>query len=252
MLYNAFKYVLFRPVVVGLMRARIVGGENIPTTGGVILASNHVGEGETFILPALVGRPVVFPAKKELFRGRTLGTKIVAWFLKSVGMVPLDRSGGRTSLESLRPVLNVLDAGGVVGIFPEGTRSPDGRLYKGKTGVARIALATGVPVVPIGAENTQKVKGWFGLPWISRPLIRVGKPLDFSQYAGRGDDFETVRWVTDEVMAAIMDLTGQQYVDAYGASVKYGSISAEEADARLLPRPGFGKQPPEIPAAAAE
>lgn len=251
-MYNLFKYGLFRPVVAWLMRARIVGQDNIPATGGAILAGNHIGEAETFILPAMVERPMVFPAKKELFTGRTLGTKIVAWFLKAVGMVPLDRSGGKTALEGLRPVLDVLHTGGIVGIFPEGTRSPDGRLYKGKTGVARIALATGVPVIPVGFENTQVVKGRFGIPWVSHPVIKVGKPLDFSAYSGRGDDFETVRWVTDEVMNAIMELSGQQYVDAYGSSVKYGSMSAEEADSRILPRPGHGKQPPALPTVTAD
>lgn len=245
-LYTIFKYVLFRPVVAWLMRARVVGEQNIPQAGGAIIAGNHIGEGETFVLPAMISRRMVFPAKKELFNGRTFGTKILAWFLKVIGMVPLDRSGGRTSLESLRPVLDVLAAGGLIGIFPEGTRSPDGRLYKGKTGVARLALAARVPVIPVGFENTQTIKTRIGIPWISRPVVKIGPPLEFSAHYGGHDDFETVRWVTDEVMNGIMALSGQQYVDAYGASVKYGSLSAEEADARILPRPGYGKQPPAL------
>ncbi|MGC3994390.1 MAG: lysophospholipid acyltransferase family protein [Propionicimonas sp.] len=247
MWYAFFKNVLFRPVVRFGFKARIEGEENIPATGGALLASNHLAAGDTFVLPAMMERTLTFPAKAELFAGKGgLGAKIVAWFLKAIGQVPLDRSGGRVSLAGLGPVLEVLDHGGLVGIYPEGTRSPDGRLYKGHTGGARMALAAGVPVVPVAMFDTQAVRTRIGIPWIRRPRIVVGKPLDFSAYAGLFDDHRVLRWVTDEIMAAIQDLSGQTYVDAYGTSVKGGSLSAAEADARILPRPGSGTQPPAV------
>lgn len=249
MFYELFKTVLFRPVVKYLMRATIVGHENIPATGGVVLAINHPATSETYVVPALLDRKLTFPAKAELFQGnRGLGSKVVAWFVKAVGQVPLDRSGGRMSLDGLRPVLDVLAEGGMVGIFPEGTRSPDGRLYRGKTGVARIALAAGVPVVPIAVFNTETIRTRLGIPWVRRPRVVVGEPLDFSAHAAMVDDRVTIRWVTDEVMAAIQQLSGQQYVNVYASSVKYGVISAADADAKVLPRPGFGATPPVPPA----
>jgi 1-acyl-sn-glycerol-3-phosphate acyltransferase len=247
-MYNFFKYGLFRPVVAWLFRARLVGEENVPATGGAIVAANHIATGETYVVPAMLSRPMVYPAKAELFKGdRGPGSAVVAWFLKSVGMVPLDRSGGRVSLSGLEPILDALKAGGLVGIYPEGTRSPDGRLYKGRTGVARMALAAGVPIIPVGVAHTETVKKFGFLPWIDHPVITVGRPLDFSAYAGQHDDRATLRWITDEVMAAIQVITGQDYVEAYGSSVKSGSMTLEEADARVLPRPGLGATPPALP-----
>ena len=241
--YQVFKSVLFRPVVCGLFRAKLIGGENIPATGGVLLACNHLAAGDTFVLPTLIDRHLTFPAKAELFRGdRGLGSKVVAWFLKLIRQVPLDRSGGRSSLAAFGPILDELAAGGAVGIFPEGKRSPDGRLYKGKTGVARMALAAGVPVVPVAMFDTQTVRTRIGMPWIRRPRIVVGQPLRFDEYRDRADDHVLLRWVTDEIMNAIMELSGQTYVDAYASSVVSGSVSAAEAEARVLPRPGG--QPP--------
>ena len=243
--YRVFKTLLFRPVVRGLFRATITGAENIPATGPVLLASNHQSAGDTFVLPAMVARPVTFPAKAELFRGdRGLGSKIVAWFLRLIKQVPLDRSGGRSSLAAFGPILDELASGGTVGIFPEGKRSPDGRLYKGKTGVARMALVSGAPVVPIAMFDTQTVRTRLGTPWIRRPRIVVGEPLRFDEYRGGVDDHSVLRWVTDEVMNAIMELSGQTYVDVYASSVASGSVGPAEADARVLPRPGAGAEKP--------
>lgn len=248
MWYAVFKNVLFWPVVRFLFRARIEGEHNVPDAGGAVVASNHLAAGDTFVLPAMLRRPLTFPAKAELFNGAGgPAAKIIAWFLKAVGQVPLDRSGGRVSLEGLQPVLDVLTDGGLVGIYPEGTRSPDGRLYKGRTGVARLALTAGVPVVPVAMFNTAAVTTRLGIPWIWKPRIVIGEPLDFSAYAALHDDRNTLRWVTDEVMAAIQDLSGQTYVEAYGTSIKNGSVSAAEADARILPRPGHGVAPPQVP-----
>ncbi len=247
-MYNFFKYLLFRPVVKYLFRATLIGEDHIPATGGALLASNHIAAGDTYVMPAMLKRAVTFPAKAELFQGnRGLGSKIVAWFMKAIKQVPLDRSGGRVSLEGLQPVLDALTDGGLVAIYPEGTRSPDGRLYKGHTGVARMALAAGVPVIPVAVFDTQTVKGPLGIPWIRHPKVVIGQPIDFSAYAGLHDDRAALRWVTDEVMAAIQVISGQTYVEAYGSSVKRGSLSAAEADARVRERPGLGATPPQLP-----
>jgi 1-acyl-sn-glycerol-3-phosphate acyltransferase len=247
-MYNFFKYLIFVPLVRWGFRATVVGAQNIPDAGGVILASNHLAAGDTYITPALIRRQVTFPAKAELFRGdRGLGSKIVAWFLKAIRQVPLDRSGGRVSLAGLEPVLEALEQGRVVGIYPEGTRSPDGRLYKGHTGVARMVLAAGVPVVPVAVFDTQTVKGWFGIPWVRRPRVVIGEPLDFTGYATLVDDRDALRWVTDEVMAAVQGLSGQTYVDAYATSVKRGALSSADSDSRVVARPGLGATPPQLP-----
>lgn len=248
MWYSFFKYALVRPLAKFYFKGRVEGEENIPVTGGVILASNHIGAADTFLMPALIKRPVTFPAKAELFAGnRGLVSKLLAWFLKAVGQVPLDRTGGRRSLDGLGPILQVLADGGVAGIYPEGTRSPDGKLYKGKTGVARLALAAGVPVVPVAVENTELHKNRLGIPYANHPMIRFGKPLDFADYAYLAENHNGIRWLTDEVMAAIQEISGQTYVDAYGTSVKSGRLSQEEIASRTLPRPGYGTTPPAPP-----
>lgn len=243
--YGFFK-VPFTQFVKHGYKATITGAENIPATGPVILASNHVSYADTFLTPALIKRQVTLPVKAEAFR-RDQGPKwaVIGWFLKAVGMVPLDRTGGRAALDGLGPVIEALEQGRVVGIYPEGTRSPDGRLYQGKTGVARLALSTGAPVVPVGILDADIAGTKFGIPWVERPRIIVGEPLDFSVWKGMQDDRAMGRWVTDEVMAAIQKLTGQTYVQAYAASVKSGSMDAAEADRRVRERPGGGPPPKE-------
>lgn len=250
MFYWFFRTVVFYPLVAWLFGARLTGQEKLPGEGPAILASNHLSAGDTIVLPSMLRRPLTFPAKAELFAGnKGLFSKVVAWFLKRAGQVPLDRSGGRVSVAGLEPVLKVLSEGGMVGIYPEGTRSPDGRLYRGRTGVARIALASGVPVYPVGMFNSQIVRNRIGIPWIRRPRIVIGDPLDFRPYAGLDEDRSVARWVTDEVMTAIQEVTGQDYVDVYGSVVKYGTLSAEEVDSRRLERPGLGTTPPQLPGA---
>ncbi len=216
MLYTLFKYLLFKPVCVLAFRPWVEGRENVPETGGVILAGNHISAGDTFLLPAMITRRMTFPAKAELFHQKGFGA-VVSWFLRSVGQVPMDRSGGRASADGLRPVYEVLENGGVVGIFPEGTRSHDGRLYRGRTGVARLALGARVPVVPVGFFDTQFTRGPFGIPVMRRPGVRIGRPLDFSESFGSTDS-SVYREVTDSVMAAIQELTGQEYVGVYSNS----------------------------------
>ncbi|SHI39544.1 1-acyl-sn-glycerol-3-phosphate acyltransferase [Tessaracoccus bendigoensis DSM 12906] len=242
--YRFFKFTIFRPMVRFGYGALVFGEENFPREGGAILASNHIDALDSLVVPAMMPRPITFPAKAELFSGKGgIGNKIVAWFLKTVKMVPMDRSGGRASVDALQAISDVLADGHVIAIFPEGTRSPDGRLYKGKTGMARMALANGVPVIPVGVSGTTSLKGPFGLPWARRPVVVIGEPLDFSQYFDNPGNSKVLRWVTDETMAAIQRLTGQDYVDVYASRIKSGSLTLEEASASELARPGGGEPP---------
>lgn len=251
MWYTFFKHALFVPYVKLFCRPEVVGEENIPQQGPAILAANHSSAGDTFLLPASIKRQMVFPAKAELFKGnRGPASKVVAWFLKAVGQVPMDRTGGRASAEGLRPVLETLGQGGLVGIFPEGTRSVDGRLYKGKTGVARMALTAGVPVLPVAMSNTELVRNRLGIPVMHHPRIVIGKPLDFSRYADQHDVNKTLRWVTDEIMAGIQELSGATYVDVYGSRVKHGDLKDADVSDRIRQRPGEGAVVPPVTGAA--
>ncbi|RMB59655.1 lysophospholipid acyltransferase family protein [Tessaracoccus antarcticus] len=244
MWYAIFKAAIFRPLVKYGFRARIIGAENVPRSGGAILASNHIATMDSLVVPAMVPRRVTYPAKAELFTGKGgPGAALVAWFLKAVGMVPMDRGGGRASATALDSISEVLATGALVGIYPEGTRSPDGRLYKGKTGLARMVLANDVPVLPVGVVGTETRRGLFGIPYVSRPIVIVGEPLHFSELAGRDRETKALRWVTDETLAAIQRLTGQQYADVYASRVKYGDLKDTGSDAHVLPRPGGGPAP---------
>jgi 1-acyl-sn-glycerol-3-phosphate acyltransferase len=176
----------------------------------------------------------------------------LTWFLKGVGQLPMDRAGGRASTTSMEGVLGVLRAGNLLGIYPEGTRSPDGRLYKGKTGVARLVLQAGAPVVPVGMIDTQFVPSrFFKIPTMRRPKIRIGKPLDFSAYAAAGNDRDVLRWITDEIMNAVMELSAQEYVDGYGTSAKAALDAGRPLPPAAGHRPGAGRPKPPIPVRAA-
>ncbi len=247
MWYEIFKATIFRPLVRFGFRARIIGTDNVPMTGGALLASNHIAIMDALVVPAMLPRKVTYPVKAEAFSGRGgPGPALVAWFLKVVGMVPMDRGGGRASAAALQSISDVLAAGALVGIYPEGTRSPDGRLYKGKTGLARMALGNDVPVLPVGIIGTHKVRGPFGIPWIRRPIVVVGAPLHFSHLSGRESETKVLRWVTDETLAAIQQLTGQEYADVYADRVKHGDLRETGSDAFVVPKPGGGPVP-EIP-----
>jgi 1-acyl-sn-glycerol-3-phosphate acyltransferase len=249
LLYWVFKWLLFVPVVRLICRPWIEGADRIPAFGPAILVGNHVSAGDTFLLPLMIKRRLTFPAKAELFTGRGFGPRVLAWFLRNVGQLPMDRSGGRASASSMDGVTGVLRQGELLGIFPEGTRSPDGRLYKGKTGVARLVLQSGVPVVPVGMIDTELVPSRFGIPIMRRPGIRVGTPLDFIRYAGAGNDRDVLRWITDEIMGAVQDLTGQTYVDLYGSSAKDALREGRELPRPTVRRPGEGRSAPPIPGA---
>ncbi len=191
------------------------GVKNVPRRGPVILASNHLSFSDHFFGPLPVPRKVVFLAKAEYFTGRGLKGLISKAFFTGVGQIPIDRGGGEASERALTTGLRVLAEGRVLGIYPEGTRSPDGRLYRGKTGVARLAIESGAPVVPCAMINTFEFQP-SGTLWPNpriRPGVRFGEPLDYSSYRGREPDGKLLRAVTDEIMQAIAKLSGQEYVD---------------------------------------
>ncbi len=221
MLYWVLKVTL-GPLLHLVFRPWAEGVENVPREGPAILAGNHLSFSDHFFGPLHLPRKVISLGKAEYFTGRGLKGLISRMFFRGVGTVPLDRSGGKASEAALRTGLRILREGHLLGIYPEGTRSPDGRLYKGKTGVARLALMSRAPVIPWAVINTReimppgKIFPRFGI----RPGIRFGKPLDFSRYYGMEDDRLVLRAVTDEIMYALMELSGQEYVDKYAATAK--------------------------------
>jgi 1-acyl-sn-glycerol-3-phosphate acyltransferase len=230
--YGAMKIVIGHPIKAAF-RPWVEGLENIPDEGPAILASNHLSFSDSFFLPAVLDRKVTFIAKAEYFTSPGLKGKLTAAFFRGVGQLPVDRSGARGAGEAaVNSGVAVLARGELFGIYPEGTRSPDGRLYRGKPGgLARVALASGAPVIPVAMIDTEKVQpvGQV-MPKLSvRPGIRIGKPLDFARYQGMESDRFILRSVTDEVMYEIMKLSGQEYVDIYATAAK--RRIAEEAKA---------------------
>jgi 1-acyl-sn-glycerol-3-phosphate acyltransferase len=214
--YWVAKAVLW-PLLHVLFRPWAEGTDNVPRTGGAILASNHLSFSDHFFAPLPLPRKVVFLAKSEYFTGRGLKGLVSKAFFSGVGQIPVDRSGGEASERALRTGLRVLAAGELLGIYPEGTRTPDGRLYRGKTGVARLALEARVPVVPtamVGGFEFQP-PGKIAPRLAVRPGVRFGRPLDFSRYYGLENDHLVLRAVTDEIMYELMKLSGQEYVDEY-------------------------------------
>ena len=212
--YWVVKAILY-PFLTILFRPWAEGTENVPREGPAILAWNHMSFSDHFFGPLPLPRMVTFLAKSEYFTGRGLRGLISRAFFRGMGQIPVDRAGGEASERALATGLRVLAEGKLLGIYPEGTRTPDGRLYRGKTGVARLALESGAPVIPSAMIGTYELQppGRL-LPRLSiRPGVRFGKPLDFSRYAGLRSDRLVLRAVTDEVMYAVMNLSGQEYVD---------------------------------------
>lgn len=222
MLYWFLKRIVVGPLSRPLWRPWVEGLEHVPTDGPAILASNHLSFCDSVFLPLAVPREVRFPAKKEYFTGRGPKGWISRNFLHGVGQVPIDRSSGPAAQPALDALEQVLRDGGLVGFYPEGSRSPDGRLYRGKTGIARLVLSTNTPVIPVAMINTDKLQpiGRVVPRLRPRPGVRFGTPLDFSRYEGMAGDRFVERSMTDEIMYALMRLSGQEYVDVYAAAVK--------------------------------
>lgn len=221
MIYWFLKNLVVGPIVKTVFRPWISGAENIPRTGGVILASNHLSFVDSVFLPLLIERPIVFLAKSDYFTGRGIKGALVKLFFKSTGMLPIDRSGGKASEASLNTGLRVLAGDQVLGIYPEGTRSPDGKLYRGRTGVARMVLEGHVPVIPVAMIDTEKVMATgTKIPKVHRVGIIIGEPLDFSRFEGMEGDRFILRSITDEIMVELSRISGQEYADVYASSVK--------------------------------
>ncbi|MCX5158601.1 1-acyl-sn-glycerol-3-phosphate acyltransferase [Streptomyces sp. NBC_00264] len=228
MFYYVLKYVFIGPILRLFFRPRIEGLEHIPEDGAAIVAGNHLSFSDHFLMPAILKRRITFLAKAEYFTGPGVKGRLTAAFFRSIGQIPVDRSGKEAGQAAIREGLGVLSRGELLGIYPEGTRSHDGRLYKGKVGVAVMAIKGQVPVVPCAMVGTFEIQppGQV-VPRIKRVTIRFGEPLDFSRYAGLENQKAAVRAVTDEIMYAILGLSGQEYVDEYAGKVK--AAQAEEA-----------------------
>ncbi|MEU3840200.1 lysophospholipid acyltransferase family protein [Streptomyces sp. NPDC028635] len=234
MFYFLLKYVLLGPLLRVLFRPRIEGLEHVPENGAAIVAGNHLSFSDHFLMPAVLKRRITFLAKAEYFTGSGLKGKLTAGFFRSAGQIPVDRSGKEAGKAAIREGLGVLRKGELLGIYPEGTRSHDGRLYKGKVGVAVMALRAGVPVVPCAMIGTFEAQPpGRKVPRLHPVVIRFGEPLDFSRYAGMENEKAILRAVTDEIMYAILSLSQQEYVDEYAAVVKERQAESGE---RRFPR----------------
>ncbi|MGA5323877.1 lysophospholipid acyltransferase family protein [Streptomyces seoulensis] len=234
MFYHLLKYVLLGPVLRLVFRPRIEGLDHVPESGAAIIAGNHLSFSDHFLMPAILKRRITFLAKAEYFTGPGLKGRLTAFFFRSAGQIPVDRSGKEAGQAAVREGLKVLGRGELLGIYPEGTRSHDGRLYKGKVGVAVMALKAGVPVVPCAMIGTFEAQPpGRKIPKLRPITIRFGEPLEFSRYAGMEDEKAVLRAVTDEIMYAVLALSGQEYVDRYAAEVK---AEAEAAKIRRFAR----------------
>lgn len=216
-------YTLTKRIVGSVARAvyrpRVHGLEHVPADGPVIFAINHLSVADSFIVPLVVPRPVSFLAKAEYFEGGGLKNRLTSSAFSALGAIPVQRGRGRAAKEALGTAQRVLSEGGAFGIHPEGTRSPDGRLYRGRTGVARLALSGRSPVVPVALSGTADLlpKG-AKFPRPTRVTVRFGEALHFSRYDGMESALPILRSITDEIMYAISELSEQDYVDRYQSS----------------------------------
>jgi 1-acyl-sn-glycerol-3-phosphate acyltransferase len=217
------------PVLKLVGRPDVTGSENIPATGAAILASNHLSVVDSIYLPLMVARPVIFAAKAEYFNGSRLRDRAVAAYLRATNQLSTDRAGARAAQDMLDAALARLLSGELFGIYPEGTRSPDGRLYRGRTGVGWLALHSGAPVIPVAMVGTDRMlPPGQRLPRPGRIGIKIGEPLTFDALRAEGTGARQRRAVTDEVVQAIQKLSGQELVPMY-ASVRKEEIAAERA-----------------------
>ena len=220
-MYWFLKFVALGPMLRVVFRPKTQGRRNVPAKGPVILASNHLSYADWLFMPLVLPRMVRFVAKAEYFTGHGIKGWAQRTFFTSTGNIPIDRSGATAAEGAMISAKGVLADGGLFGIYPEGTRSHDGRLHRGKTGVARLAIESGAPVVPVAVIGTDVIAPngkKFGK--VVRPSVKFGKPMDFSSYAGQENDREVLRKITDQIMREIQALSGQEYVDVYAADAK--------------------------------
>ncbi len=231
-MYWFLKTFIIGPFANSVFRPWSRGDENVPQSGAVIFASNHLSFVDSVFLPLAVRRSISFLAKSEYFTG----TGLIGWLMKrfflAINQLPIDRSGGKASEAALNSGLEHLAAGGQLGIYPEGTRSPDGRLYRGRTGVARMILESGAVVIPVAMIDSEKIMPVGSkFPKVGRVGIVFGEPLDFSRFAGMEGDRFVLRSITDEIMYELSRMSGQEYVDVYASSVKGRTRSVVDARA---------------------
>ncbi len=221
MTYLILKNIVLGPILNLLFRPWVRGADNVPRKGGAVLASNHLSFVDSIFLPLKVKRPVTFLAKSDYFTGKGVKGALIRWFFKSTGQLPIDRSGGKASEDSLNTGLGVLERQLLLGIYPEGTRSPDGKLYRGRTGIARMILEAQVPVVPVAMIDTDKVQPLGAkYPNVHRVGVKFGQELEFSRFAGMEGERVVLRAVTDQIIYRIKELSGQRYEDVYASTIR--------------------------------
>lgn len=241
MLYWLFKYVLIGPFLRLTSRHVVTGKEHFPRSGAALLVGNHLSIGDWLFMPLLMPRRVTFLAKSDYFTGTGIKGLLSRWFFAGTGQHPIDRTNADAAQAAMNAGLEVLSAGEILCIYPEGTRSPDGRLYRGKTGPARLAMKAAVPVIPIGVTGTgDYIRAISKLRFGRRPQVRVmvGEPLDLTGWEGREGDRAAEREITDELMRRIQELTGQEYLpEIYGAEMKKQFDAIRDSGRNLLDQP---------------
>ncbi|MCU1640226.1 MAG: 1-acylglycerol-3-phosphate O-acyltransferase [Nocardia sp.] len=237
MFYWLLKFVLVGPFISLVNRPKVEGVENIPPDGAAILAGNHLSFTDWLFTPLASPRRITYLAKAEYFTTPGLKGRLQKFFFSGAGQYPIDRSSATAAEGAFDSARKLLNEGRLVGLYPEGTRSPDGRLYKGKTGVARLALETGVPVIPVSLIGTDEVCPPGPFRWRPRKVtVKFGKPIDFSRYEGMGGNRFVERAVTDEIMYELMRMGDQEYVDVYAASLKKSASAGTRPEADRIPQ----------------
>ena len=221
MLYWWLKNGVLGPLLQTVFRPTIQGQHHGPDKGAAIVVSNHLSFVDSIFLPLSIPRRMTYLAKSDYFTGKGLRGALVKLFFTATGQLPIDRAGGKASEASLNTGLQVLGEGRVLGLYPEGTRSPDGRLYRGRTGVARMVLEAHVPVIPVAVRGTDDVMPLGAkLPKVKRVSVTVGEPMNFSRFEGMESDRFVLRAITDEIIYRMNQLSGQEYVDVYASTVR--------------------------------
>jgi 1-acyl-sn-glycerol-3-phosphate acyltransferase len=219
--YWLLKNGLLGPLLWTVFRPWVKGAENLPKTGAGIVVCNHVSFVDSVFLPLVLPRQMSFLAKSDYFTGKGVKGWIIRTFMTAAGQLPIDRTGGRASEDSLNTGLRVISEGRLLGIYPEGTRSPDGRMYRGRTGVARMVLEAQVPVIPAAVVGTREVMPLGAkFPKVKRVGVVVGKPLDFSRFQGMDSDRFVLRAITDEIIYEMNRLSQQEYADVYASGLR--------------------------------
>ena len=221
MFYWLMKHWVIGPLLTTVFRPWVKGLENVPRTGPLIVVCNHLSFVDSVFLPLMIDRQMAFLAKSDYFTGKGFKGWFIRFFMTSAVHMPIDRSGGKASEASLNAGLQVLAEGGVLAIYPEGTRSPDGRMYRGRTGVARMILEAHVPVIPAAVIGTEKVMPLgSNIPKVHRVGVVIGEPLDFSRFEGMETDRFVLRSITDEIIYEMNVLSEQEYVDVYASTIR--------------------------------